>query len=91
MAYETGPRTPGGEENYDVVMCVVQEPLPADRNVLAAVEGDEGPLLVGTGHDNFLCGNCRTVLAGNVGPEEIEDAPLFQCYVCGAYNEIPEE
>lgn len=90
MAYETGPRVPGDEEDYDVVMCVVDEPLPDNRILLAAQAGNEGPLLVGSGHTNFLCGNCRTVLAGNVSPEEIEGTPLLQCYACGAYNEIPE-
>jgi hypothetical protein len=89
MAYETGPRTPGEKEEVNVLMCVVPEPPKGERNVLVSDDERQEPLMVGTGQQNFLCGNCRAVLAGSMGPEEIEGAPLFRCYRCGSYNEIP--
>lgn len=80
-----------GEETevLDVPMCVIPEPAPGARNVLVT-ERDDEPLIVGTGNTNYLCGNCRTVLAGRVGPEELDGRPVFRCYRCGAYNEPPE-
>ena len=86
MAYEPSPEEP---EEVNILMCVVPEPPEGDRDVLVSKDGRQEPLLVGTGQDTFLCGNCRAVLAGSVGPEEIEDPPIFKCYRCGSYNEVP--
>jgi len=89
MAYEPGPRGPDDRLEVDIIMCVVPEPPKGERNVLVSKDGCQEPLMVGTGQDNFLCGNCGAVLAGSMGPEEIEEAPLFKCYRCGAYNRVP--
>ena len=71
MAYEPGPRGPDDRLEVDIIMCVVPEPPKGERNVLVSKDGRQEPLLVGTGQDNFLCGNCGAVLAGSVADERL--------------------
>ena len=50
-----------------------------------------GPLLRGTGHTDYLCGNCGFVIASGIGPEQRVAEDTATCSACGAENEFPPE
>ena len=49
------------------------------------------PLFRGTGDTDYLCGNCGSVIAANMGPGQRVIVERATCSACGAENEFPPE
>ena len=47
------------------------------------------PLFRGTGDTDYLCGNCRAVIAANMGPTQRVNVDVATCSACGAEIEFP--
>ena len=47
------------------------------------------PLFRGTGDTDYLCGNCGSVIAANMGPTQRVIIDSATCASCGAENEFP--
>jgi hypothetical protein len=47
------------------------------------------PLFRGTGDTDYLCGNCGSVIAANMGPNQRVIVDSATCSACGAENEFP--
>jgi hypothetical protein len=47
------------------------------------------PLFRGTGDADYLCGNCGSVIAANMGPNQRVIVDSATCSACGAENEFP--
>ena len=47
------------------------------------------PLFRGTGDTDYLCGNCGSVIAASMGPNQRVIVDATTCSVCGAENEFP--
>jgi hypothetical protein len=47
------------------------------------------PLFRGTGNTDYLCGNCGSVIAANMGPNQRVIVDSAICSSCGAENEFP--
>lgn len=47
------------------------------------------PLFRGTGDTDYLCGNCGSVIAASMGPNQRVILERTTCSVCGAENEFP--
>src|SRR5215471_19151925 len=47
------------------------------------------PLFRGTGDTDYVCGNCRSVIAASMGPGQRVIVDTATCSVCGAENEFP--
>ena len=47
------------------------------------------PLFRGSGDVDYLCGNCGSVIASNMGPAQRVNVDAATCSACGAENEFP--
>jgi ribosomal protein S27AE len=47
------------------------------------------PLFRGTGDTDYVCGNCGSVIAASMGPNQRVILERTTCPVCGAENEFP--
>ena len=47
------------------------------------------PLFTGSGDTDYLCGNCGSVIAANMGPTQRVIVDEATCSACGAQNEFP--
>ena len=47
------------------------------------------PLFRGTGDIDYLCGNCGSVMAASMGPNQRVIVDAATCAACGAENEFP--
>ena len=47
------------------------------------------PLFRGTGDTDYLCGNCGSVIAASMGPNQRVNVDAATCATCGAENEFP--
>lgn len=47
------------------------------------------PLFRGTGDTDYLCGNCGSIIAANMGPGQRVIIDTAICARCGAENEFP--
>jgi DNA-directed RNA polymerase subunit RPC12/RpoP len=47
------------------------------------------PLFRGTGDTDYVCGNCGSVIAANMGPAQRVIVDSATCATCGAENEFP--
>jgi hypothetical protein len=47
------------------------------------------PLFRGTGDTDYVCGNCGSVIAANMGPAQRVIVDSATCTTCGAENEFP--
>lgn len=47
------------------------------------------PLFRGTGDTDYLCGNCGSVIAASMGPNQRVIIDAATCSACGAENEFP--
>jgi hypothetical protein len=47
------------------------------------------PLFRGTGDTDYVCGNCGSVIAANMGPTQRVIVDTATCTACGAENEFP--
>lgn len=47
------------------------------------------PLFRGTGDTDYLCGNCGSLIAASMGPNQRVIVDTTTCPVCGAENEFP--
>jgi ribosomal protein S27AE len=47
------------------------------------------PLFRGTGDTDYVCGNCGSVIAANMGPAQRVIVDSATCVRCGAENEFP--
>jgi DNA-directed RNA polymerase subunit RPC12/RpoP len=47
------------------------------------------PLFRGTGDTDYLCGNCGSVIAASMGPNQRVIVDAATCATCGAENEFP--
>jgi hypothetical protein len=47
------------------------------------------PLFRGTGDTDYVCGNCGSVIAANMGPAQRVIVDSATCVTCGAENEFP--
>ena len=47
------------------------------------------PLFRGTGDTDYLCGNCGSVIAAKMGPNQRVIVDSAICSACGAENEFP--
>lgn len=63
---------------------------PADTGDDIAPEFDK-PLFRGTGDTDYLCGNCGSVIAANMGPGQRVIIDAATCAACGAENEFPPD
>jgi DNA-directed RNA polymerase subunit RPC12/RpoP len=67
--------------------------LKVTRAPAGAVDGippESGkPLFRGTGDTDYLCGNCGSVIAANMGPGQRVIVDTATCARCGAENEFP--
>jgi hypothetical protein len=53
------------------------------------VPGSAKPLFRGTGDTDYLCGNCGSLIAANMGPAQRVIVDSAVCSACGAENEFP--
>jgi ribosomal protein S27AE len=51
--------------------------------------GLDKPLFRGTGDTDYLCGNCGSVIAASLGPNQRVILEKTICSACGAENEFP--
>jgi DNA-directed RNA polymerase subunit RPC12/RpoP len=49
------------------------------------------PLFRGTGDTDYVCGNCGSVIAANMGPAQRVIVDTAICTTCGAENEFPPD
>jgi DNA-directed RNA polymerase subunit RPC12/RpoP len=49
------------------------------------------PLFRGTGDTDYVCGNCGSVIATNMGPGQRVIVDTATCAKCGAENEFPPQ
>ncbi len=47
------------------------------------------PLFRGNGDTDYLCGNCGSVMAASLGPNQRVIVDAATCAACGAENEFP--
>jgi DNA-directed RNA polymerase subunit RPC12/RpoP len=47
------------------------------------------PLFRGSGDVDYVCGNCGSVIASNMGPAQRVNVDAATCSACGAENEFP--
>ena len=47
------------------------------------------PLFRGTGDTDYLCGNCGSLIAASMGPNQRVNVDAATCAACGAENEFP--
>jgi hypothetical protein len=47
------------------------------------------PLFRGSGDTDYLCGNCESVMAASMGPNQRVIVDTAVCSACGAENEFP--
>lgn len=64
-------------------MHIVAKPGASKKHVFSP---HRTPAFRGRGWTTYLCGACRTELAQNVVPEQMEDL-IILCPECGAFNE----
>ena len=57
------------------------------RNEIAP--GFDKPLFRGTGDTDYLCGNCGSVIAASMAPNQRVILERTTCSMCGAENEFP--
>jgi DNA-directed RNA polymerase subunit RPC12/RpoP len=61
---------------------------PSSAADLGTPELDK-PLFRGTGDTDYLCGNCGSVIAASMGPNQRVNVDAATCAACGAENEFP--
>jgi hypothetical protein len=61
---------------------------PSSAADLGTPEVDK-PLFRGTGDTDYLCGNCGSLIAASMGPNQRVNVDAATCAACGAENEFP--
>jgi DNA-directed RNA polymerase subunit RPC12/RpoP len=61
---------------------------PSSATDLGTPELDK-PLFRGTGDTDYLCGNCGSLIAASMGPNQRVNVDAATCAACGAENEFP--
>jgi hypothetical protein len=61
---------------------------PSSAADLGTPELDK-PLFRGTGDTDYLCGNCGSLIAASMGPNQRVNVDAATCAACGAENEFP--
>jgi DNA-directed RNA polymerase subunit RPC12/RpoP len=61
---------------------------PSSAADLGTPERDK-PLFRGTGDTDYLCGNCGSLIAASMGPNQRVNVDAATCAACGAENEFP--
>jgi len=64
--------------------AVIPEPKAGTRSFLTI---PSGPIIIGQGDDNYVCGACGNVLAQAVTFGQIRNI-VFKCNKCGAFSEV---
>ena len=60
-----------------------------DPNIKVLDPSGPGPLVTGTGSDDYLCGACENVLIAKMRPGQIPST-MIRCGKCGATSVLPE-
>jgi hypothetical protein len=67
---------------------VVPEQDPTKRTIFKPISMDVLPVFKGSGHTNYSCEMCRTILVKNIIHGQLRTL-IIVCPKCGASNEIP--
>ena len=70
----------------DIKLEIIPEPEVGTRAVLKIDK--ISAIIVGTGSNNYICGNCDFVLAEKINEGQFNDIVL-RCPSCSSYNNMP--
>ncbi len=71
---------------YRLVLPIIPEPKPGTASVISP-SGFDGPVFMGSGDTDLLCGSCSTVIAHGMVAGQMQDL-VVKCKECSAYCAI---